>query len=100
MTFKNEILQLMAHTVLRKIVANAGKQQFYVCIQWVGTDHVGLDMHRLRGQYYDGASVMSGNVSGVAARIYLFEPTTEDILKMIHDVLLRVGLDMHRLRGQ
>jgi len=34
---------------------------------------VGLDAHRLRGQCYDGAFVMSGNVSGVAARINLLE---------------------------
>jgi len=29
----------------------------------------GLDKHLLRGQCYDGASVMSGNSSGVAKRI-------------------------------
>jgi len=29
---------------------------------------LGLDKHLLRGQCYDGASVMSGNISGVAKR--------------------------------
>lgn len=135
---QNEILQLMAHTVLRKIVANAlqskfigliadeatdsaGKQQLSVCIRWVGTDHVihedfiglyevctaansenlakmildvllrvGLDVHRLRGQCYDGASVMSGNVSGVAARINLLEPRALYVHCTMHSLNLAV----------
>lgn len=135
---QNELLQLMAHTVLRKIIANvsqskffgiiadeatdcAGKQQLSICIRWVGTDHVvhedfiglyevstsansqnlakmildvllrvGLDVHRLRGQCYDGASVMSGNVSGVAARINVLEPKALYVHCTMHSLNLAV----------
>ncbi|VDI82425.1 Hypothetical predicted protein [Mytilus galloprovincialis] len=34
----------------------------------------GLNMDNLRGQGYDGASVMSGNISGVKARIQQIQP--------------------------
>jgi hypothetical protein len=113
---QNEILQLMSHAIVRKIVHNvkevryfaviadestdiSGKQQLSISLRWVnetfhiyedfiglyempGTDantittmildallRLGLPLSCLRGQGYDGASVMSGALSGVSSQI-------------------------------
>jgi len=117
---QNELLQMMAHAVIRKIVGDvhsaryyaviadesadiSGKQQLSVTLRWVDDvfsvheDFVGvyemdaadadaiskmiqdpllrlgLPLTFLRGQGYDGASVMSGNTNGVSARIMQLE---------------------------
>jgi len=113
---QNEILQLMSHSIIRKIVNNvkqaryfaiiadestdiSGKQQLSVCLRWVDETfemhedfiglyemvganadtittmlldvilRLGLPLSCLRGQGYDGASVMSGSLSGVSTQI-------------------------------
>jgi Domain of unknown function (DUF4371) len=95
---QNELLQLIAHTVSREIVANvsqskfiaiiadeatynSGKQQLSICIRWVDTDHV---VH--------GDFIGLYDVSTAA--------NSKNLVKMSLDVLLRVGLDVHRLRRQ
>lgn len=54
---------------LTKTDAETISQSILFCMeQW------GLDITKLRGQGYDGASVMSGHVSGVQSRIREVSP--------------------------
>lgn len=113
---QNEILKILSHEVLRKIVANITAVKYYsliadettdssrlqqlsISLRWVDSkfiihedflglfevdkadaDHLsvmlldvlrrfGLDIKNIRGQAYDGASVMAGIQNGVAKRI-------------------------------
>ena len=80
---------MMNHSILRQIIRRAQTGKFYSVIADETTDssrkqqlsesispslldtlpRLGLDKHPLRGQCYDGASVMSGNsAAGVAKR--------------------------------
>ncbi len=51
---------------------------------------LGLDVHQMRGQCYDGASVMSGQISGVASRINSIEPKALYVHCTMHSLNLAV----------
>ena len=117
----NEMIEIMAHEVLRSILAEvkdakwfaliadetrdiSGVEQFAVSLRWVDTCYnvyediigmvevdqtdaatlsstlkdvlirCGLPLSNCRGQTYDGASNMSGHLSGVASRLKQEEP--------------------------
>ena len=55
-----EILKLMALSVLREIVVNLQRTEFYTLAR------LNLALNKVRGQCYDGASTMRGLPNGVA----------------------------------
>jgi len=103
-----------------KTTDSSRKQQLSVCIRWASDDlqinedfvglyevpkadadtlsriildtllRLGLDRHLLRGQCYDGASVMPGNSSGVAKRISDIESRAVFVHCMTHSLNLAV----------
>ena len=133
---QNELFEIMAHTVLRKITdsirANrysimvdeatdvSFKEQVSICIRHVSSDmeihedclglyetgnttaevlttiikdvlcRCGLDLQDCRGQAYDGASNMSGRISGVQARISSEYPKAVYIHCFCHSLNLAV----------
>ena len=135
---QNELLQIMAHSVLKRILDSVKlntyyaiivdeatdvsfKEQVSICLRYTSDDsnqthedfvgmyetgsttaetltllikdalcRFGLDLHNCRGQAYDGASNMSGRLSGVQARICAQYPKAIYIHCFCHSLNLAV----------
>jgi len=94
---QNEILQLMSHSIIRTVIANIQRAQYFAVIADESTDISSKNQLSVSLRWVDETFTVQEDFIGLYK---MYGANADDISKMIEDTFLRLGLPITHLHGQ